>query len=77
MSLNLHKRLRNMRDQSIRHPKHRVIYAHALTVAHMDGRLIADDHPSWDAIFRAISEARSGSKDAIDTIERELTRLRE
>lgn len=66
-----------MRDQAIRRPAYRIVYAHALTVAHMDGRLIADDHPSWGRIDAAINAARAGDLDALDTIERELARLRE
>ena len=73
----LHKRLRDMRDEAIRRPPYRVVYMHALTVAHMDGRLIADDHPSWERVHEAIAAARAGDPDALDTIERELLRLKE
>ena len=73
----LHKRLRDMRDEAIRRPPYRAVYMHALTVAHMDGRLIADDHPSWANILAAIRAARAGDPDALDTIERELLRLKE
>lgn len=76
MMLRLYKRLRNMRDEAIRRPAYRVVYAHALMVAHLDGRLIADDHPSWTRIEEAITAARAGSPDALDRIERELMRLR-
>lgn len=75
--IKLHKRLRDMRDEAIRRPEYRVVYAHALTVAHMNGQLIADDHPSWAIIEDAITAARSGAPDALDMIERELIRLRE
>lgn len=75
--IKLHKRLRDMRDEAIRRPEYRVVYAHALTVAHMNGRLVADDHPSWTAMEEAILAARSGAPDALDTIERELLRLRD
>lgn len=73
--LKLYNRLRNMRDEAIRRPAYRVIYAHALTVAHMEGHLVADDHPAWGAIYAAISAAREGDPDALDTIEREIARL--
>ena len=73
--IKLHKRLKNMRDEAIRRSDYRVVYAHALTIAHMNGRLIADDHPSWQAISDAISAARTGDAGALDTIERELFRL--
>ncbi|WCR05322.1 hypothetical protein [Paracoccus saliphilus] len=73
--LKLYKRLRNMRDEAIRRPSYRVVYAHALTVAHMEGHLVADDHPAWEAINTAISAARNGDPDALDTIEREIARL--
>ncbi len=75
--IKLHKRLRDMRDEAIRRPEYRVVYAHALTVAHMNGQLIANDHPSWAAIDDAITAARNGAPDALDTIERELLRLRD
>lgn len=75
--LRLYKCLRNMRDEAIRRPAYRVVYAHALTVAHMDGRLIADDHPAWVAIHAAIRAAREGQPGALDTIEREIFRLRD
>ena len=65
-----------MRDEAIRRPSYRIVYAHALTVAHMDGRLIADDHPSWARIEEAIRAARAGDAHALDMIERELARLR-
>ncbi|MDP0925723.1 hypothetical protein Q0601_00915 [Paracoccus onubensis] len=75
--LRLYKRLRDMRDEAIRRPAYRVVYTHALTVAHMEGRLIADDHPSWERIHTAIKSARAGDPDALDTIERELLRLQD
>lgn len=49
----------------------------ALTVAHIDGRLIADDNPSWHRIHEALTAARAGDPEALDMIERELLRLRE
>lgn len=73
--IKLHKRLRDMRDEAIRRPEYRVVYAHALTVAHMNGHLIADDHPSWAAVEEAITAARNGEPGALDSIERELFRL--
>ncbi|RNF32962.1 hypothetical protein [Paracoccus methylarcula] len=73
--IKLYKRLRNMRDEAIRRPNYRVIYAHALAVAHMEGHLIADDHPAWEAIYAAIRAAREGDPEALDTIEREIARL--
>lgn len=75
--LKLYKRLRNMRDEAIRRPAYRVIYAHALTVAHMEGHLIADDHPAWEAIRSAITAARGGDSHALDAIEREIARLKD
>lgn len=71
----IHRRLRQMRDEAIRRPSYRPVYAHALTVAHMAGRLVADDHPSWARIEEALQAARAGDPDALDTIERELLRL--
>lgn len=71
----LDKRLRDMRDEAIRRPSYRPVYMHAVTVAHMEGRLIASDHPSWDRIHAAIAAARAGDTYALDTIERELLRL--
>lgn len=76
-TLSLHRRLRDLRDEAIRRPTYRAVYAHVLTVAHMDGRLVADDHPSWDRLDAAITAARAGDPDALDAIERELLRLRE
>lgn len=71
----IHKRLRDMRDAAIRRPAYRPVYAHALTVAHMAGRLVADDHPGWARIETALQDARAGDPDALDRIERELLRL--
>lgn len=76
-NLRLHKRLNHARDEAIRRPAYRAVYAHMLTVAHMDGRLIAHDHPAWERIEAAIKAARSGDPDALDLIEREFARLRE
>ena len=73
--IKLHKRLKNMRDEAIRRPDYRVVYAHALTIAHMNGHLVADDHPSWQTIFEAVAAARAGDADALDRIEREMLRL--
>ena len=73
----LHRRLRDMRDAAIRRPAYRAVYAHALTVAHMSGRLIADDNPSWARMEAAITAARAGDPDALDCIEREMLRLLE
>lgn len=72
----IHKRLIRMRDEAIRRPPYRAVYAHALTVAHMEGRLIADDHPAWHRVFDAIAAARGGDAGALDLIERELLRMR-
>lgn len=76
-NIRLHKRLRDMRDEAIRRPGFRIVYAHALTVAHMGGRLVADDHPGWARIDEAITAARVGDPDALDRIQRELLRLRD
>lgn len=73
--IHLHSRLRHWRDESIRRPARRAVYAHLLTVAHMSGRLIADDHPGWARIEAAIAAARAGEPDAIDTIQREILRM--
>ncbi|MCL4069286.1 hypothetical protein M3484_22265 [Pseudomonas sp. GX19020] len=70
-----HKRLRDMRDRTIRQPDYRTVYAHALMVAHMSGRLIADDHPGWARIEEAVQAARAGDLSALDIIEREIARM--
>lgn len=70
-----HKRLRDMRDEAIRRPSYRPVYAHALTVAHMSGHLIADDHPGWARIEDALDAARAGDADALDRITLELARM--
>lgn len=75
LGIRFHKRLNDMRDEALRRPEYRAIYAHALTVAHMGGHLVAVDHPSFARIESAIEAARSGDLDALDTIERELSRL--
>lgn len=66
-----------MRDQSIRRPAFRQVYAHALLVAHLSGHLIASDHPAFERIWAALQLARDGDPDALDTLERELLRLQE
>ncbi len=66
-----------MRDEAMRRPSYRPVYAHALTVADMGGHLIADDHPAWSRIEAAIRAVRNGDNNALDTIEREISRLRE
>lgn len=75
-AIRIHKRLNNARDEAIRRPAYRPVYSHMLLIAHMAGHLIADDHPSWGVIETAILAARAGDTDAIDIIERELSRLR-
>lgn len=77
MNIKLYKRLADMRDEATRRPPYRPVYMHALTIAHLNGHLIADDHPSWDRIDAAIESARSGDPNALDDIEREFVRLRE
>lgn len=74
-AIRIHTRLRHLRDEAVRRPKYRVVYAHALTVAHMAGHLIADDHPGWARIEAALQGARSGDPAALDTIEREIARM--
>lgn len=71
----IHRRLTAMRDEAIRRPSYRAVYAHALTVAHMGGHLVADDHPGWARIEAAIQSAREGDPEALDRIEREMARL--
>lgn len=71
----IHKRLRDWRDRSIRQDRYRPVYAHFLMVAHMDKRLVTDDHPSWQRIDAALAAAREGDATALDTIQRELARL--
>lgn len=73
----IHRRLRDWRERAIRQAAYRPVYAHVVTVAHLEGRLIADDHPSWGRINAAIKSARSGDPDALDTIEREIARLKD
>ncbi len=75
MKESLHRRLRDWRDRAIRLSRNRAVYAHLLTVAHMDKRLVADDHPSWARIDAAILAARAGDPDALDMLEREIARL--
>lgn len=75
--ISIHDRLRSWRDAAIRQEKWRPVYAHALIVAHRDGHLIADDHPGWRRIEAALAAARAGDAEALDTIERELLRLRD
>lgn len=60
----------------MRDPAYRPVYAHALTVAHMEHRLVASDHPGWARIEAALVAAQDGDADALDTIRRELARLR-
>ncbi|ARO14484.1 hypothetical protein BVG79_01138 [Ketogulonicigenium robustum] len=73
----IHQRLRTWRYAAFRQAKFRAVYAHAVMVAHMEGRLIADDHPSWSRIDSAIKAAQAGDPDALARIERELLRLRD
>lgn len=86
----IHKRLRDMRDEAIRRPPYRPVYLHALGVAHMGGRLIADDHPAWPRVLAALAEIRhsmatGGTAGAgqealpeiLNRLERELMRLRD
>jgi len=72
-----HKRLRDMRDEAIRRPAYRPVYAHAVMTAHMSGRLIADDHPAWARIDTALRAAQAGDEEALNTLARELLRLRD
>jgi hypothetical protein len=74
-SLSFHQRLNDMRDRALRDPSYRPVYAHALSVAHLQGRLIASDHPSWARMEAALIAARGGDPGALDTIQRELARL--
>lgn len=75
----LHRRLHRMRDQSIRQPGYRQVYAHPLMVAHMSGKLVAVDDPALQRIREAIRNAREGDPDALpdalDTIARALAKL--
>ena len=64
-----------MRDRAIRDPAYRAVYAHALSVAHLQGRLIATDHPGWARIEAALAAARAGEAEALSTLQRELARL--
>jgi len=66
-----------MRDRALRDPAFRPVYAHALTVAHMEHRLIASDHPGWARIEAALASAQVGDAESLDTIRRELARLRD
>lgn len=72
-----HKRLRDMRDEAIRRPSYRPVYAHAVVTAHMSGRLIADDHPGWARVDAALTAAQAGDPEALNTLARELARLRD
>ena len=65
-----------MRDRAIRDPAYRPVYSHALGVAHMNHQLIATDPPGLERIEAALEAARNGDTDALDTIARELARLR-
>jgi len=73
--LSFHQRLNDMRDRAIRDPAYRPVYAHALSVAHLQGRLIAADHPGWARIEAALSAARAGDAEALATLQRELARM--
>lgn len=75
LHIDLCRRLRRMRDQSIRQPGYRQVYAHALMVAHMSGQMVAVDDPALQRIRAAIRAARDGDTGALDLIERELSRL--
>lgn len=76
MSISFHRRLNDMRDRALRDPAYRPVYAHALTVAHMEHHLVAADHPGWARIEAALGAAAAGEADALDTVRRELARLR-
>lgn len=71
-----HRRLNDLRDRAIRDPAFRPVYAHALTVAHLEGALVAADHPAWTRIETALAAARRGEAEAVATLIRELARLR-
>jgi len=75
-SISFHRRLNDMRDRALRDPSYRPVYAHALTVAHLEHRLIACDHPGWARIEAALTSVQSDNIDTLDTIRRELARLR-
>ncbi|ADO43540.1 hypothetical protein [Ketogulonicigenium vulgare] len=75
--ISIHERLKNWRYAALRQAKYRAIYAHAVMVAHLDGHLVADDHPSWTRIDAALDAARAGDAEAISIVLREITRLRD
>jgi len=75
-SISFHRRLNDMRERAIRDPSYRPVYAHALSVAHMEDRLIASDHPGWARLVAALTAAQEGERDALEAIRRELARLR-
>ena len=74
-SISFHRRLNDMRERAIRDSAYRPVYAHALTVAHMQHRLIATDNPGWARIAAALAAVQDGDTEALDTIRRELARL--
>lgn len=76
ISISFHRRLNGMRDRALRDPAYRPVYAHALTVAHMEHRLVASDHPGWARIEAALMAAQGGNAEALTTLQRELARLR-
>lgn len=71
-----HRRLNDLRDRAIRDPAFRPVYAHALTVAHLQGALIAADHPAWAGVEAALAALRRGEAEAVSALLRELLRLR-
>ena len=75
LHMELCHRLRRMRDRSIRQPGYRQVYAHALMVAHMSGRMVAVDDPALQRIRAAIDAARRGDTGALDRIDRDLSQL--
>ena len=48
--------------------------AHAIWIGIFEPKL-SDNHPAWAAIYSAITAAREGDAKALDTIEREVSRL--
>lgn len=73
----IHKRLKKWRDRAWRRQRDMPVYAHMLVTAHSQGALIANDHPSWARLDKAIEAARKGDPDALDLIAREAIRLRD
>lgn len=73
----LHNRLKKWRDRAWRRRRDMPVYAQILVTAHSQGALIANDHPSWTRLDKAIEAARKGDPDALDLIALEAIRLRD